>query len=359
LPLPSNSANRVEAQQRADRIIAFQQELAQLEGDQTLTLTGAQREQLHRYHRNLLDQLAAQFDVDTTHAQRQMSWGMRIASLLGALALAASVVFLFYRVWGLMPTAVQVFVLIAAPSMALVGVDIGARRERTLYFTTLVALVAFAGFFLNLSVLGDIFNITPSPNPFLVWAGLALVVAYGYGLRLLLVAGILCLLGFLSAKVGVWCGLYWLSFGERPENFIPAGLILFAIPSFFAHHRYPDFPGYYRLFGLLTVLTAILVLSHSGWASYFLLHSDTVEAIYQSIGFLAAGLTIWLGIRFDWSGVTSLGTTFFVIQLYTKFFDWWWDWMPKYLFFLLLGLVAIGLLSVFKRLRMQLTEAQA
>ena len=40
-----------------------------------------------------------------------------------------------------------------------------------------------------------------------------------------------------------------------------------------------------------------------------------------------------------------------MIYLYTKLFDWWWDWLPKYIFFLLLGLVAIGLLFALKRLR--------
>jgi hypothetical protein len=36
---------------------------------------------------------------------------------------------------------------------------------------------------------------------------------------------------------------------------------------------------------------------------------------------------------------------------YTKFFDWWWAWMPKYIFFLALGLAAVLLLIVFKCLR--------
>ena len=43
--------------------------------------------------------------------------------------------------------------------------------------------------------------------------------------------------------------------------------------------------------------------------------------------------------------------TFFVIFLYTKFYDWWWEIMPKYLFFLVIGLSAVLLLVVFKRLR--------
>ena len=71
-------------------------------------------------------------------------------------------------------------------------------------------------------------------------------------------AGILCLLAFLSATTGTWCGMYWVSFGERPENFIPAGLLLFLVPTLIAHRRFPEFPGYYRVFGLLAVLLAIL-----------------------------------------------------------------------------------------------------
>jgi uncharacterized membrane protein len=47
----------------------------------------------------------------------------------------------------------------------------------------------------------------------------------------------------------------------------------------------------------------------------------------------------------------NTGMTFFVIFLYTKFFDWWWEIMPKYLFFLVLGLTAILLLLVLRRLR--------
>ena len=48
---------------------------------------------------------------------------------------------------------------------------------------------------------------------------------------------------------------------------------------------------------------------------------------------------------------------FFVILLYTKFYDWWWEWMPKYLFFLLIALSAVFLLLVFQRLRRAATPA--
>jgi hypothetical protein len=32
--------------------------------------------------------------------------------------------------------------------------------------------------------------------------------------------------------------------------------------------------------------------------------------------------------------VVNTGVTLFVVFLYTKLFSWWWDEMPKYLFFL-------------------------
>ena len=48
------------------------------------------------------DQLRTDHDIDTTQTLKEMSWGMRIASTIGALALAAAVYFFFYRFWGLM-----------------------------------------------------------------------------------------------------------------------------------------------------------------------------------------------------------------------------------------------------------------
>ena len=49
--------------------------------------------------------------------------------------------------------------------------------------------------------------------------------------------------------------------------------------------------------------------------------------------------------------MVNAGVTLFVMFFYTKLFDWWWDMMPKYLFFLVMGLTAVLLLVVFKRLR--------
>jgi uncharacterized membrane protein len=349
-PEDSTAMHKEQAQQRADRIRAFQEELALLEKDKVLALPEDQRRRLFAYHDEVLRSLAGQYDVDTTAGQKQMSVGMRIISFLGAAAISAALFFFFYRIWGLISTPIQVAVLLLGPVLAALGVEFASRKEKTLYFAAIIGLVAFACFVLNLSVLGQIFGITPTQNAFFAWALFAFILAYTYGLRILLVAGIISLIGYLSATVGTWSGCYWLSFGERPENFIAAGLVLFGI-AFVPHRSYYEFPPLYRVFGLLSVFISILILANWGRISYLMFEPKQVEHLYQIAGFVSAGLVIWLGIKRHWPGVTNLGSTFFAIFLYTKFYDWWWDWMPKYLFFLVIGLVAILLLLILKRLR--------
>ena len=152
----------------------------------------------------MLRGLARKYDVDTTAGQKQMSLGMRIISFLGAAAISAALFFFFYRIWGLISTPIQVVILLLGPVLAALGVELASRKEKTLYFAAIIGLVAFACFVLNLSVLGQIFGITPTQNAFFAWALFAFILAYTYGLRILLVAGIVSLIGYLSATVGTW-----------------------------------------------------------------------------------------------------------------------------------------------------------
>ncbi len=347
-----------EAQKRVNRIHAFRAELTQLQEAGVLTLGGEEAQQVQSYHDRLLGEYAERFDVDVTGADRQLSWGMRIVSFLGALAISAAIFFFFYRFWGDISTLWQVAILNLAPLLLLLVTGFVAGREKTLYFTSLLAFVAFAAFVLDLTVLGTIFNITPSQNAFLAWGCFALLLAYGFGLRLPLVAGMTCLMGYLAATVGTWSGCYWISFGERPENFIVAGLILALVPLL-PHRRHPQFAGSYRVFGCLAIFIAILILANYGQISYLPWSTRNIEYLYQGLGFGVSAGVIALGIRRHWPGMVNLGATFFALFLFTKLYDWWWEWMPKYLFFLLLGLIAIGLLFVMRRLRASGREVPA
>lgn len=339
------------AQQRVDQVGAFRDELAILEREGVLSLTEDERARVRGYHDELLHSLSARFDVDTSHEQKRLSWGMRIASFLGTLAIAAAVFFFFYRFWGLFTTPFQVTILVATPLLATLVAEWVARRERQGgYFTSLAAMVAFVCFVLDLSMLGSIFNIPPTENALLAWAVFGLLLAYSYDLKLLLIAGLTSLIGFLAAYLGSRTGAYWLLFGERPEHFLVAGLLVF-VGGFLLPARRPAFATVYRVYGLLVVFSVMLVMAHFGQASYLPFGVKVIENGYQILGFVGSALAIWLGIHRGWPGLANLGSTFFVLFLFTKLFYWWWDWMPKYLFFLLLGLIAIGLLLVFRRLR--------
>ncbi|MEI4550743.1 DUF2157 domain-containing protein [Pseudoalteromonas spongiae] len=349
--MDESQLNQADAQQRVDQIHAFESELAQLQHAGVITMPVEQQQAVSQYHQQLLTQLAKQFDVDTTAQSKHLTLGMKIASLFGALAMAVSLFFLFYQFWGYLSTIVQVGILVATPIALFCGAIKLAENESHGYFAKIAGLVAYAGFVLNVMLIGQIFNLTPSPNAFLIWAGLAFILSYAVNARVLLFFAIVNVCSFIAMKVGAWSGMYWISFGERPENFIVPSILLFLVPHFINQRAFSGFAAMYRVLSLIILFLVVLILSNWGGVSYFNYDDDLVEGVYQVAGFALSAAAIWLGIRKEWSGVVQTGNVFFVLFLYTKFFDWWWDWMPKYLFFFVLGLCALLALLVFKRIR--------
>lgn len=348
--------NKFNAQQRADQIQAFNAELNCLKNDDVLELDDTQRSKISAYHSTVLDTLTHQFDIDTTVKQKQLSIGMKIASFVGALALAASIFFLFYQFWGYLTTPVQVSILIAAPLLTLLLTTVVSQHEDTGYFTKLIAMVSFACFVLNLVMLGQIFNITPSDKALMAWAVYGFLLAYMFDVRLLLAMAILSLAAFIATRVGTWSGMYWIYSGERPENLLLPAMIIFSIPMWISQKNFNGFPPIYRVLGCLIFLIPVLVLSNWGSGSYLNFHlanidADIIEGFYQLTGFAVSAGLIALGIKKQWSDVVNTGNVFFVLFLYTKIFDWWWEIMPKYLFFLVIALSSVLMLFVYKRMR--------
>jgi uncharacterized membrane protein len=354
---PDSPTTREAAQARADRIRAFRDELRELEASGVAALPDEVGARIRRHHDELLAALAGRFDVDRTEAEKQLSIGMRIASLLGAVALSFAVFFFFYRIWGAIPTGAQVALLVAAPILCVLGTEIAARKERTLYVAAIVSLVAVASFGLTLLMLGDLFNIAPSPDAFLAWGIFAGLLAYAFRLRLLLVVAIAACAVFLSGRLGAWNGSYWGFFLLKPENVLLAGVFVLAIPAVARHRALPSFPPVYRATGLLAIFAPVLVLANMGELSWIDVPSGTIEVAYQALGFLSGAAAVCAGARTQWAVTTVVGTMFLVVLLYVKFFDWWWDWMPKWLFFLVLGGVAIGILLLLRRLQAAMRRA--
>lgn len=348
---------RQDAQQRTDQIASFGRELSELERAGILALGFEERTRIARYHAELLASLGRQFDVDASEGQRRMSLGMKVASLLGAAALSAGVVLFFYRVWGLLGTAEQVGVLIAVPLLSLAAVEAAASREKTLYVASVLALVSGVAFVLDLTVLGAIFNMRPTPWVLLPWAAFALLVSRAYGLRLLEAAGLVLAASLVNALVAEAAGIDWAAALGRPEPLLVLGGLVFAGSFTRLASGREGFAQVWRLVG--TVLALLPLLFLSVWTnvfSYFVRPATLIHAVYDGAGFLLPVLLIWAGIRRRWTEAVNTSTAFLVLFVYAKCFDWWWSLMPRYLFFLMLGALAISALVLLGRLRLRLRQ---
>jgi uncharacterized membrane protein len=343
-----------QAQRRADQIGAFSRELTELEGAGVLALTADQGQRIRAFHGEILDRFARLYDVDRSDAQKSVSLGMRIASFIGALALSAAVFLFFYRFWGDLATPAQVAILGGVPLVALVGVDQIGRRERTRYFTGLMAIVAFACFILDTSVINGIFNRVFEPWEMLPWAALALLLAYNYRLRLPLVAGIALLMGYVASQTTALTGIAWGMFMARPETMMLAGALALGIAAVHPRDGQRSFVLTWRILGGIGLLFPIVIPAVRGELSLLTglgIPARAIQIGYDVVGFAAAIASIWIGIRRQWREIVNTGSAFFVVFLYAKLVDWYWAWMPRYLFFLIVGLIAVALLVALKQIR--------
>ena len=351
-------SGRLSAQARADRIDAFREELAQLEGELGGVLDGAQRQRITTHHDALLAELARQYDVATTTSGRQLALGLRLASFLGALALCIAVVLFVNRFWGALTTGTQVGLLAVGTVLALGLTEFAARREKTLYFAGLAALVAFAMFATDVVMLGSIYNLVPSHQAFLLFAVFAGALAYGYGLRLLLLTGLLSGALWVAGTLVTLGGHYWGDLFIQREALLPVAVAAVALGLVPRTGLREGFGAVYRMFGLILFFWVVLLLAGFGEGSVLPLASGTVEAVYQVLGFATAALVIWVGIRGQWNHVTYTGVTAFVILLFIKAMDWWWEWMPHWLFFLVLGGMAVVVMVLLKRVQARVGGAR-
>jgi uncharacterized membrane protein len=98
----------------------------------------------------------------------------------------------------------------------------------------------------------------------------------------------------------------------------------------------------------------LLTLGLNGNLSLVPLGRRVLESIYDAVALGAGAAGIGLGIRRGWAETRLVSTGFVILLLVVKAFDWWWEWLPRELFFLVLGLMAVGILVALRRLRARL-----
>jgi len=272
---------------------------------------------------------------------------MRIAALAGAIALSAAVVLLFLRIWGDLAVPLQVGILLSAPLAAVALTETAYRFDRTRHFVFLAAVIACAAIVLDVMLIGDIFAMTDSPNALGVWAAFALLIGYGYRLRLPVAIGLVLAIAFAAGALLAWRGLEWKEFGERPELLLPLAVAVAGASGSGARRFAPT----YRMVGLFALFASLWALSVAADLSVLSWTAGHVKATYQVLGFASAAAAVAIGLQRDWHDTTNLGAAAFLVFLYTKFVQWWWDWMPAYLFFFAIGGISIALILALNRAR--------
>jgi hypothetical protein len=351
-------ADRTDAQRRVNQIRAFKAELAALKAAARSPLTPQQESEIAAYHDDVLQRLAVDFDVDASDAADQLSRGMRLVSFFGAVALTAAIYSLVERFWGRLDLREQAALLAAFPVMALVGVELSARRERTLYVASLFALVAYGTFWLAIGVLSWRLNIPVTP-PF-IWAGVVfgfgLVIAYRF--RLVLAAALAALAVALAATMFSVAGVEWPEIFSRFDLLMLAGFSLLLVVG--------PLTQLDRAFAPVTRLVAfgigffgLLVLSSSGTSSAAPLNGRVIEAIYQGVMLVASVATLVVAIRHRWHETVALVSIVFALFLLIRYVDWFWDRLPRYVFFLALTALAFAWLIALRRMRRRLAGKRA
>lgn len=345
-----------EAQARADRICAFERELEEVERDGVLRLSPDERLRLASYHRALRGALVAQFDIDLVERQKPASIGFRLAALVGALAVATGLVLFFFRIWGALPELAQAGIVAAAPLAALAGAEALSRLRRYRVACGLFVVLAFAGLVLDIEVLSAVFGFAPSSAALLAYGAFGVTLAYTYRHRLVLAAGAVCLAAWVAAALVASTGTWWVDFPMRPEGLMvgAAGLALWST----APHgvEFQGFPPILRAVATLLLSMAVLFLSRAGHLSWIPADAEAVTVAYQVLSFIVALAAMAIGLTRRWPEVTALGTLLFAIASFLKLVDWWWDWMPRYLFFLLVGAFALLVSWILQRIRRRLAK---
>jgi uncharacterized membrane protein len=244
-----------------------------------------------------------------------------------------------------------VALLVAAPLLMLGAIAYATTRPGARPLAELFALVALGAFVLELAALQSIFALRESPHGFLAWGALGLALGHGYTFRGPGTSGVALLAWWLVAMLAEATGGTWRDPVRVPELAVVVGFVLFAL-GMRASMRPPEMPPSYRLVGLMAAFAALLLLATSGSMNGLGLSRHAAEIVYQLATLVASVAVIVIGVRRGWRETIVAGTGAFLMLAVIKSVDWFWDWMPRYLYFLTLGLMALLVVLVLRRWRL-------
>ncbi len=335
--------------------------------------------------------------------ERKLGRGVTILINLGAIILAAGLIIFFASNWiefGRAAKIASLFVLTLF--FYLVGFEL--TQEGRWNFPKLGLALVFLGcvmFGVDILLLALIYDLTAEHAWSLLmdWA-VWLAIAYLVRSRLILFLGLLGVVSWFGAEVGYLWGGYWIYLG-RPFHFLGLGACLLAVSGIQAWRGQRSFAAPYTLVGLLLIYLSSLILSifdvqkgfravewnapvavwlmlygpyllalgalyciHVRWQQTSLSDPPVLTVLFLLALMLLSSIIAWapghrefwfillltlltsagiyLGIAWESAVFLNTSIVFFAVNVYTRFYEYFWDAMPKSLFFIIGGATLIA-----------------
>ncbi|HRX17464.1 MAG TPA: DUF2157 domain-containing protein [Gemmatimonadales bacterium] len=338
-------------QQRIRRILGFRDEVAALVAEGAVGADDPVLAAIGRHHDAVLRELGRDEALDLNREEARLSAGMRLATLLGAAALSIAWAMFVASVWDHLGAGAKLALVWVPPLLLVPAIAVAARRDRSGYIANIVAVVASIALAVASPATLELYQLPDARWPFFLVGWFAMLIAMRWRLLLPQIIGIVALgLGFWSLdglRRGVDLG-HSLQYGEPV---LLGGLLAFV----FARSPLvgpPLFRLSWRIAGTFAVVMALLVMGINGAFSW-LGQGAATEGIYQVVGFGAFVAMTWLGLRRDDLVLARGGGIALIVYLLFRMFDWFWDTIPDWLFFLVMGGFAFGVLLVLRRVRLR------
>lgn len=172
----------------------------------------------------------------------------------------------------------------------------------------------------------------------IIYGGLAIFLQS----KLIWIFALLSMGGWMGAETAyISGGAYFLGM-NYPMRFVFFGGILWALAACMKKYRLiPNFYNVTRVVGLLYFFIALWILSIFGNLDSFSAWTSTqlIDLFYWALLFaLATIAAIYYALKSDDPVLFGFGITFLFINLYTRFFEYFWNMTHKTIFFSILGL---------------------
>lgn len=311
-------------------------------------------EELNLWHNNglvedeLYEKLSSMYVIKSWNFVAIMKWVLIFGSILLGIGLISFITLIFHS---------RVFVVLVLTVLTLLGYYLGFflsnRKNKNYYPKTGNAILVIASLTLcgDLFTIGDGFSIGDNH-----WTILLLITCIIYFLiaylkknELLLIMALLALatwFGMESGYVSGW-GAYFLGL-NYPLRFAIVSPFVILIGVLHKNVKFLELSSFVRIYysiGLLYLNLSLWMLSIFGnYGNMYFWHkaTHTELLLLVFVWLLVDGVIFFIGTRFDDRMFVGYAVVFSAINLYTRYFEYFWNEMHKSLFFILLGIFTLG-----------------